>query len=218
MNIFRKMAAAAAFALSLVACAHNATPPSNTQQLYQTFIATPVAAGILASTGAALETTCVIKPGSPLRADVNTALVSISAALNAGNKVIQDAAAMTPPGDPSAASVGLNSAIALISTLQAQLAVLKVPPVAAQRMMAQTRAKGSSFGTLGPVIINLIIQNLPLIISSASALAPIIQGWIDSLSGGTSTADLKASDVQHAVDALNGGLASWQNASMTVCP
>ena len=132
--------------------------------------------------------------------------------------MIQDAAAASPPADPSAASVGLNSAEAVLSTLQSQLAVLKVSPAAASRALAATHSKGASIATLAPVIINLVIQNLPLIISSVSSLAPIVEGWIDSLRGGTATtAPLTAADVQHAIDSLNGSLASWQNAGSTVC-
>lgn len=204
----------------LAACASSSTTtPAGTldQTLAAQFVAGGNAAAILAQTGGGLETTCVLKPGSPAQVGANTAFVSIAAGLNGGNAVIQAAMAQTPPGDMSLATVDLKVATDAIQALQAQMAALPVPAPVVAQMLAQThRAASSSMSTLGPIIINLIVQNLPLIISEASQLAGVIKGWISGLSGGADTL-LTAASVQQAVGNLNSGIAIWTASAKTVC-
>ena len=120
------------------------------------------------------------------------------------------------------ATTNLTSVFAIINKVQAELATTKVTPVAAEQMLQAQRkafsskASTSSVGSVLPVIIGLIIQNLPALISSGGQLAQIVQGWISQLQGGSS-ATLSPADVQSAVNNFNTAMVGWATAETTVC-
>ena len=210
MRYFRSIAAAAILA-GLAACASPGTPSSSgpavdpSQSTYTQFIAGDNAVAIVMQTASALTTTCVVKPASPAWQNLDTAFKALASGLDAGNTAVQ-------AGNTDLGSTDLNAVLVALQSVEVSLNQVNVPASAKGAMMARARAASSSVQSLAPVIIGLVVQNLPLLISEGSQLATVVQSYINQASGGASGKPLTVADVATANGIVQNALAAWEAA------
>jgi hypothetical protein len=211
MRYFNRAVLAAAMLAGLAACASPGTPSSSgpavdpSQSTYMQFIAGDNAVAIVMQTASGLTTTCVIKPASPTWQNLDTAFKALASGLDAGNTAVQ-------AGNTDLASTDLNAVLVALQSVEASLNQVTVPANAKSAMLARTRAASSSVESLAPVIIGLVIQNLPLLISEGSQLATVVQSYINQASGGASGKPLTVADVATANGIVQNALAAWEAA------
>ncbi|HXQ41320.1 MAG TPA: hypothetical protein VN821_08635 [Candidatus Udaeobacter sp.] len=217
-RLFRPLAAALGIAavLALGACAPSASGsgPAVTadpnQALYESVIAADNAAAIAFQGASNLASLCKI-PASSI-ASVNAAFAGVSAGLSQANADIQ----ATPP-NTSGAQVAYTAALASLQAVQATLAAVPVSKAETASMVAKAKASRAPASSTTTQVISLIIEDLPVLLSSGSQLAGVIQTYVNQLGGGTSGTTYTPADVKTADTSQTAALAVWAAASKTVC-
>jgi len=179
------------------------------QALYESVIAADNASAIAFQGASNLASLCKIPTGSI--AGVNAAFQGISAGLSQANA---DIAA----GNASGAQVAYTSALASLQAVQATLATAPVTAAESSAMIAKARAEASSApSSTTTQVISLIIEDLPVLLSSGSQLAGVINTYIGNLGGGTAVTTYAPADVATADSSQKAALAVWVATSKTVC-
>ncbi len=201
--------------LALAACAPSAggSGPAVTadpnQALYELVIAADNASAIAFQGASNLASLCKIPAGSI--AGVNVAFQGISAGLSQANADIQ-------AGNTAGAQVAYTAALASLQAVQATLATAPVTAAETSSMVAKAQArKPRRPASTTTQVISLIIEDLPVLLSSGSQLAGVIQTYVNQLGGGTSGTTYTPADVKTADLSQTTALAVWAAASKTVC-